>query len=67
MRSFRLIAIILGHLAFAALAYWTWAMGQKIAPEILMSEVVISPLIMGVLGIWTWFGFWSAKVLRSPK
>ena len=67
MHTFRLLAVVLGHLAFAALSYWTWAMGMKLSPEILMSEVVIYPLIMGVVGIWTWFGFWSVKVLRGPK
>ena len=67
MRSFRLPAVILGHLAFAALSYWTWAAGKSIAPEILMSEVVIFPLILGVVGIWIWFGFWSVKVLRGPN
>ena len=67
MRNFRLVAVVLGHLAFAALSYWTWAAGKSIAPEILMSEVVIFPLILGIVGIWIWFGFWSVKVLRGPN
>jgi hypothetical protein len=25
------------------------------------------PLIIGVVGIWIWFGFWSIKVLRGPR
>jgi hypothetical protein len=66
VRFFRLAAIVLGHLALAAASYWVWALGKKFAPEILMSEVVIYPMIMGVVGIWIWFGFWSAKVLRGP-
>jgi len=65
MRTFRLLAIVLGHLAFAAASYGTWALGQKFAPEILMAEVVIYPLIMGVIGIWIWYGFWSAGTLRN--
>lgn len=30
-----------------------------------MSEVVIYPLIMGVVGLWIWYGFWSAGTLRN--
>jgi hypothetical protein len=33
----------------------------------MMAEVVIYPLIMGVVGIWIWYGFGSAGVLRSSK
>lgn len=65
MQNFRLSAVILGHLAFAGATYATWAMGQKFAPEIMMSPVMLYPLVMGVVGIWVWFGFWSAKVLHS--
>jgi len=67
MRNFRLYAVILGHFAFAGATYATWILGQHFAPEIMSAQVVIAPFIMGVVGIWIWFGFWSAKVLRGPK
>ena len=65
MRNVRLLAVIAGHLAFAGLSYGTWAMGQNFAPELMGAEVVIYPLIMGVVGFWVWYGFWSAGVLRG--
>ncbi len=67
MSSFRLLAVVCGHLAFAGATYATWAMGQQYAPELMMTQVMIVPLIIGVVGIWAWFGFWSVKVLRGPK
>ena len=67
MRSFRLLAVVLGHLAFAGPAYMIWAFGQKVAPELLVSPVMMYPLILGVVGIWIWFGFWSVGVLRGPR
>ena len=67
MRSIRLLAVICGHLAFAGTTYATWAMGHTVAPELMASEVMMYPLIIGVVGIWIWFGFWSAGVLRGPK
>jgi hypothetical protein len=68
MPSFRILAVVLGHVAFAGASYAIWALGRNFAPaELMMSEVVIYPLIMGVVGIWIWYGFWSAGVLRGPK
>jgi hypothetical protein len=67
MRSFRLLAVILGHLAFAGASYATWALGQNFAPELMVSPVMLYPLILGVVGIWIWFGFWSVSVLRGPR
>jgi hypothetical protein len=67
MRSFRLLAVVLGHLAFAGASYATWAFGQKVAPELMVSPVMMYPLIIGVVGIWIWFGFWSVRVLRGPR
>jgi hypothetical protein len=68
MPPFRLIAVVLGHLAFAGASYATWALGRSFAPEeLMMAEVVIYPLIMGVVGIWIWYGFWSYGVLHGPK
>jgi len=66
MPSFRQVAVIAAHLAFAGACYATWAMGQNFAPELMGSEVVIYPIIMGVAGFWIWFGFWSASVFRGP-
>jgi hypothetical protein len=42
-------------------------MGQNFAPELMGAEVVIYPLIMGVVGFWVWYGFWSAGVLRGRE
>ena len=67
MRSFRLLAVMLGHIAFAGLSYGTWAMGQNFAPELMGSQVVIYPLVMGILGCWVWYGFWSAGALRTAQ
>jgi hypothetical protein len=67
MPLFRLIAVVLGHLAFAAASYATWALGQQFSPDLMGSEVVIYPLVIGVVGIWIWFGFWSTGVLRGLK
>ena len=67
MQSIRLLAVICGHLAFAGATWATWFMGQKYAPELMASEVMMYPLIIGVVGIWIWFGFWSASVLRGRK
>jgi len=67
MHSFRLLAVVVGHFAFAGVTYVTWAMGQHYAPELMVSPVMMYPLIIGVVGIWIWFGFWSVKVLRGPK
>lgn len=67
MRSFRVLAVVLGHLAFAGASYAVWAYGQNVAPELMMSPVMSYPLVMGVVGIWIWFGFWSVKVLRGPN
>ena len=68
MPSFRLLAVALGHVAFAGASYAIWVLGRNFAPaELMMAEVVIYPLIMGVVGIWIWYGFWSAGVLRGPK
>ena len=66
MRSYRKLAVVLAHLAFAGVSYATWAMGQQFAPELMGSQVVILPLIMGIAGFWIWFGFWSAPVFRDP-
>jgi len=67
MRSFRLLAVILGHLAFAGASYAVWAYGQNVAPELLVSPVMMYPLVIGVVGIWIWFGFWSVSVLRGSR
>jgi hypothetical protein len=67
MRSFRVLAVVLGHLAFAGGSYAIWAFGQDFAPELMVSPVMSYPLVMGVVGIWIWFGFWSASVLRDAK
>lgn len=67
MRSFRKLAVILAHLAFAGVSYATWAMGQQYAPELIGAQVVILPMILGIAGFWIWFGFWSADVFRSPR
>jgi hypothetical protein len=67
MRSFRVLAVVLGHLGFAGASYWIWALGQNFAPELMVSPVMMYPLILGVVGIWIWFGFWSASVLHGPK
>ena len=64
--SLRLFAVILGHLTVAGISFGTWAMGLNFAPELIGAQVVIYPLIMGVVGFWVWYGFWSAKVLRQP-
>ncbi len=68
MPRLRLLAVVIGHVAFAGSSYAIWALGRDFAPaELMMAEVVIYPLIMGVVGIWIWYGFWSAGVLRGPK
>jgi len=51
MRSFRLLAVVLGHLAFAGASYSIWAYGQNVAPELMVSPVMMYPLIIGVVGI----------------
>ena len=63
MKSLKLAAVVLGHIAFAGVTYATWAMGQKFAPEILMSDAVLPVLLMGVAGIWVWYCFWSRDLL----
>jgi hypothetical protein len=65
MPSFSLIAVVLGHLAFAAESYATWDLRQQFSPDLMGAEVVIYLLITGVVGIWIWYGFWSAGVLRG--
>jgi hypothetical protein len=67
MPSLRLLAVIVGHVVFAVASYETWALGRSFAPELMGSEVVAYPLIIGVVGIWIWYGFWSAGVLRGHK
>jgi len=67
MARIRLLAVVLGHLAFAGASYAIWAYGRSITPaELMMAEVVIYPLIIGFVGIWIWFGYWSYGVLRGP-
>src|SRR5262245_23858215 len=60
MPSFRLVAVILGHLAFAGASYAVWTLGQKFAPDLIGSEVVLYPMVIGIVGIWLWYWFWSA-------
>ena len=67
MRSFRKLAVVLAHLAFAGACYATWAMGQRYAPELIGAQIVILPMILGIAGFWIWFGFWSADVFRNPR
>jgi len=67
MRSYRKLAVILAHLAFAGTCLATWVMGQHYAPELIGAQIVILPLILGVAGFWIWFGFWSADVFREPR
>jgi hypothetical protein len=66
MRKFVLISIIVGHLLFAGSLYLIFGVGQKLAPEIINAEFMVYPLVMGVVGIWIWFAFWSAgKILKT--
>jgi len=67
VRSVRLYAVILGHLAFAGAVYAMFAIGFKLAPELMMADVMLYPLILGVVGIWIWFGFWSYGVLKADR
>ena len=65
MHSLRLPLVILGHLAFTGFTYGIWAGGQAFGAEILMSEAVLPTLIMGVVSLWLWYGWWGWKVLRK--
>jgi hypothetical protein len=65
MSLFHLIAVVLGHLAFAVESYATWDLRQQFSPDLMGAEVVIYLLITGVVGIWIWYGFWSVGVLRG--
>jgi hypothetical protein len=68
MRKFVLISIIVGHLLFAGSLYLIFGVGQKLAPEIINAEFMVYPLVMGVVGIWIWFAFWSAgKILKTKS
>jgi len=66
MRAFVLISIAVGHLLFAGSVYLIFGVGQKIAPDIINAEFMIYPLVMGVVGIWVWYAFWSTgKILKT--
>jgi hypothetical protein len=65
MRTFVLIAIVVGHLLFAGSLYMIFGVGQKLAPEIITAEFMVYPLVMGVVGIWIWFTFWSVRKIRE--
>ena len=67
MQSLKVAAVVLGHILFAGATYATWAMGQKFAPGILMSDAVLPVLIMGIAGIWVWYCFWSYNALRGSS
>jgi hypothetical protein len=68
MRTFVLIAIVIGHLLFAGSLYLIFGVGRKLAPEIITAEFMVYPLVMGVVGIWIWFAFWSTgKILKTKS
>jgi len=67
MRKFVLISIITGHLLFAGSVYLIFGVGQKFAPDIINAEFMVYPLVMGIVGIWVWYAFWSVGVIRGDK
>ena len=68
MRAFVLISIAVGHLLFAGSLYLIFGVGQKFAPDIINAEFMIYPLVMGVVGIWVWYAFWSTgKILKADS
>jgi hypothetical protein len=67
MRTVVLIAIVVGHLLFAGSLYLIFGVGQKFAPDIITSQVVVYPLVIGVAGIWIWFTFWSVRKILEAK
>ena len=67
MRTFVLIAIVVGHLLFAGSVYLIFGVGQKFAPEIINAEFMVYPLVMGVVGIWVWYAFWSVSKIRATR
>ncbi len=62
-----LIAIVVGHLLFAGSLYLIFGVGQKLAPEIITADFMVYPLVMGVVGIWIWYTFWSTGMILKAK
>ena len=67
MRAFMLISIAIGHLLFAISLYLIFGVGQKMAPDIINAEFMVYPLVMGVVGIWVWYAFWSTGKILNAK
>ena len=67
MRTFMLISIATGHLLFAGSLYLIFGVGKKLAPDIITAEFMVYPLLMGVVGIWVWYAFWSTGRILKAK
>jgi hypothetical protein len=65
MRPIYLVLFV--NIAIAGVAYATYAMGQVYAPEIMASEAVRPPMILGLVGIAIWLACWSVRMLRRPS
>ena len=62
MRPIYLVLFV--NLAVAAMGYAVYDMGQLYAPEIMASEAVRPPMVLGVLGIASWLLYWSVRMLK---
>jgi hypothetical protein len=62
MRPIYLVLFV--NVAFVGVAYAVYEMGQLYAPEIMASDAVKPPMVLGVLGIAGWLVYWSVRMLK---
>jgi len=68
MRPIFLVVTV--NLLCAVAGYATYAMGQNYAPELMASQAMNAPLVLGALGLAGWLLHWSIRTLNragQPK
>lgn len=64
------LLVIAVNLLCAVAGYTTYAMGQIYAPELMASQAMNAPLVLGALGLAGWLLYWSIHRLNrggQPK